>query len=324
MRRFLIAFIGILWAASAWAQVDGLPQALPLSGFPAVNQPLWGTFWNPGAVINRFADRIFMGAAVQNNGGTSGLSSFGDWCSGLPVRSFNGGDGVGCDLPYAQVAVLFDHTNLAAEYPTGVPTIGVYSVVDSQFAKSANETPRAIEGIAVNDSSLGTSIWGGYFESHRVGGSANGNTYVLELESRNSANDVGFMSPYSAPSGGSFTIETGCGAGLSSTGQFNCTAPMYISANPMPYDSGIVFLAGSLSPSATGSTYEAIGLPALYQIQWYQSGTTLAGSITATSSGVLTFSTAASYQFPNVPTGTPSTYACFDSTFHLIRSSTAC
>ena len=90
--------------------------------------------------------------------------------------------------------------------------------------------------------------------------------------------------PYTT--GGQYTtaVEAGCGAGRSST-TYNCSGAMLIFDNPNPFDSGIVFQNGSISANGPGSSYEAIAMPEVYQMQWFSSAATAAVGINGASGG---------------------------------------
>jgi len=309
MRRLLIALLGIVWAVSAWAQVDGLPQALPLSSFPAITQPLQGTFWSPGAVIDRFADRVFMGGAVTD-AGNNAFPDITNWCDALQL----GSPQVFCGVQFAQVAILSDPASPAQAFKSGIPTITLLLANESTGITNTTATPRTLNISMFNNSTTSMSAWMVYGESHRMNSSQLQNTYGWEQDMANWGGDVGAANPFLTPSGATYANAWLCGAGLSSTGQSNCTAALYIGSNAAAgsgsalWEAGIMFLPGGIAATAPGSTIEAIGMPPLYQIQWYKNGTTLAATVSGDSTGNLNLTTNGGHVQIN---GTGSTHQVF-------------
>lgn len=282
-----------------YSDLSTKPTLDAISGSMA--QPLNNTFWGadggPLANINRVSDRILMGAAVLNDGiyypGGGGDRPYGftdlDWLGQLARSSFNGGDGVGVpygnDVNYSQAAILADSDSTPGGQ--GAPLIALTLGVQSLKSRS-NASPRGLNIFAVNNANSGQTvpIWAIYAEAHRLTGGAS-NTYGAEIEVRNSVGAVTGWNPYAQSGVGTVGIEIAAGCGLSPTGQYAATAAMYISANPMQFGSGIIFLDGSIGPYGIGSTAPAILLPHDYDIQWFADGSHLAGRITADQYGNL-------------------------------------
>ncbi len=135
-------------------------------------------------------------------------------------------------------------------------------------------------------------MWGIYGNAARYSANA-GQTYFMEGEVSNFSSKVTGWTPYSATGSGTIGEELGCGGGLSSTGQYPCTVAMYVAANPMQFGAGLLFLDGSISNDATGTTVAAILMPYQYQIQWYRSGSTLAAQMYSDNQSNLNIMTAA-------------------------------
>lgn len=251
-------------------------------------QPFWPSSPTTGD-IQRFPGRVLIGAATVNDGvqylnGGQGVSQSGftdlDWLGQLSRISINGGNGIGLgnDINYSVVSILAN-----SDAPPGTlaaPLIALTTAVQSKNSLSG-ASPRALNPISVrnNDASQYVSVWTAYFENHNlVAGS--GNSYGMEMESRNSAGLV-VWNPYSTLGSGTVTIALGAGAGLSPLGQYPATAAMYLTANPMPFASGFIFLEGSIGPHGPGGSYPAIQLPHPYEVQWFANANTVAASIKA-------------------------------------------
>lgn len=213
-------------------------------------------FWNDTTLVN--TNREFVGAARANDGAYPFTNN--DWLS-----QFGVGDG-----NFSQFFVLTDPNSTPAGM--AVPMIGI--LTGTQTAPGVtNSTPRALESIAVNNPAAGQSpsVWSYYLEAHNMS-SHSGNTYGIELEIRNSGSAVTNWNPYSQAAAGTVGQEIGCGAGLSSAGQFPCTTAMYFASNPMSFAAGMLFLDGSIGAYGVNGSHPAIEMPHNYSIQWWKSG----------------------------------------------------
>ena len=272
--------LSILWllASSLVADAQGItgPPQSPFAEVQAIQQPLVHTFWPPGARIDRFADRVFMGGAVLNNGALA--YGAGDWCSALWLKSYNGGQGAGCDILYAQTAILIDDQSPVVTSTLGLPSIALGVSSHTATMKSVG-SPRTFEAFMYNDNtSISEGAWDIYMEAHRLSSVQVANTYGIEMDLRNSGGDTGQPTPTSFVPGATIGLSFGCGAGLSATGQSNCSDAMLIGSNPLKWWAGIVFANGGIQ-SGYGLVSEAIGLPPRYAVQWYTSGTSWATEI---------------------------------------------
>ncbi len=271
---------------------DGATTAITHSGAITINgggiiSSQTHTFWDgPTGKQWRLANRVFMGPAVVDTG--INASPQADWLSqltdpGSDVSAFGTGN-------FAQVYVLADPSqtsgspsNLAT--PTQALMVGNESLNAISTGGSSYSTPRTFEIAAVNNVTAAPTgggphvpMWGIYGNAARYSANA-GQTYFMEGEVSNFSSKVTGWTPYSATGSGTIGEELGCGGGLSSTGQYPCTVAMYVAANPMQFGAGLLFLDGSISNDATGTTVAAILMPYQYQIQWYRSGSTLAAQM---------------------------------------------
>lgn len=260
---------------SAKLEISGGNTANLLQVDGRITQVLTNTFY--GGKVDRLADRVFMGAATVNNGANTAPNV--DWLSQLQLESYNGGPGVYGTPNYAQVSALYDIASPAAALAT--PQIALQAAIMSTAGTPIGATPRALEVIAVNDATNGVEIWGNYTEAHAVGGVGAGYTWANETEIRNSAQAFPVWTPYvPQPAGGAaVAYSVGCGAGLSATGQYNCTAAFYIGDNPMPFNAGIIVKAGGVAASGPGGEKPALSLAYDHALLWWASSASPAASI---------------------------------------------
>jgi len=255
-------------------------------------ETIGSTFWKTVTTSTtvayqaRIADRLFVGAAVKNDGklwldGSYPLTGFSDldWWGDLSRTTYNGALAAqGSDVNFAQSAVLFDHTSPAGAL--GVPQIAFLASTQCPNA-TVGATPRAGEFVVWNNpTTVGADIsaWALYLEAHRLTTNT-GNTYGIELAVRNLAPCATNYTPYQTPSAGSFGINIQCGAGLSATGQFPSTAALYVAAVPIQWAAGIIFFDGAVGPYGVGSSKPAMMMPYDHSIQWFVSGTTLSAQM---------------------------------------------
>jgi hypothetical protein len=314
----------------------------------------WGTPGGPYATIQKLADRLFVGPAAAMDGifypsgcptcGSGALSKL-TWFDLLSNQSYNGGVGVFSNAGFSQMVVLQNPTSADAEGAYPSPAL----VVAAETLNSpTGSTVEALDLTAVNNSVSGQNpgAWALYIEAHRVGTSTT-NTYGIEDEVRNSTSLTSW-DPFTTNGAGSIGLEFGCGAGLSSTGQYGCTVGEYFAANPEPWQTGILFFPGSIAASGPSSSVPAIAMPPSYSILWYTASNTLGATVTGFSGGALGLSSVGTFSITTggavamtissiqattfngsvtittLPAGTPATYACFNSAHTLISSATAC
>lgn len=296
-----------------------------------VTQSSEGTFWNaPGAPahINRLADRVFVGPAVDESGECQMCAGTHDWFEALRYNSYNGGDPIYSDGPFAQAYILADPNSAAA---TAAVPVSAVTLAAETLNGLTGSSVRAMNLTAINNAISGQNpaAWGLYVEGHAVGTST-GTTYGIELDMRNSAGAT-WWDPMSAPAerGATSGLHFGCGAGLSAVGQYNCTDALSFGANPMPWTTGILFFNGSIASTGPGGTIPAIEMPPNYQIQWYVAPSTLGAVITGDATGGLWLNASqlhipGSLAFSSPPYGTAAYYACFSLDWHLVASVTPC
>jgi hypothetical protein len=338
------SLIGSAISAQAPGIVDARFASLfsaALGAFPAATQTATGSFWGApagaSAKINRFADRVFMGPAVNDDGlfwpagcptCGGGATNHTDWLELLTFQSYGGGPGVFSDGSFAQVYILADPNSAPAAMAVPVTALAVAA---ETLHGTNGSTVRGMD-LTVVDNAVGSNpgAWGLYLEAHHVGTSTT-NTYGIELEARNSGTpsrwDPYFTTPAAA---GVVGMTIGCGAGLPATGQTDCTVGLQFGGNPMPFQSGILFFPGSIAPTGPSTSYSAIQLPTNYSMQWYTGPNTLGATLTGAADGGLVITgshvalTTGYLAFGALPVGVPSLYACFTAAGVLIASSGVC
>lgn len=245
--------------------------------YPYIDIPNNNTFWNDPtgnkASISRIT-RIFAGAAVINDGNYYPSGCVGcyfnftdlDWLGQAGHHSYNGVMNIGGgSVNYSQIAVLTDSTNANALKAT--PNIAL-TVGAEESASISGATPRAINGMALgNATNSGVGDWAGYWECHYLT-IISLNVYCHEVEALNAAGSVLWDTAYFSHST-AIALELGCGAGLPSTGQFNCGPAMYVQANPMQFGSGIDFIHGAIAATGPNGEKPAIQFDADNCICWY-------------------------------------------------------
>lgn len=312
--------------------------ALPSGITQTASNTFWGVPGGTAAKINRFADRVFMGSAVLDDGlywpsgcpaCDGGATNHTDWFELLSFQSYNGGSGVYSDGPFGQVVILADPNSAAATM--AVPVAALVVAAETLHGTSGS-TVRGMDLTVVNNAVSGQNpgAWALYIESHLVGTSTT-NTYGLELEMRHSS-AASHWDPYFTTPGvaGTIGIDLGCGAGLLPTGQSDCTVGMYFGANPMPWSTGILFFPGSVDHTGPGTTIPAIAMPNDFSVQWYTGPNTLGATLTGAADGGLVVGgshlsiTTGYLAFGVLPSGTPAYYACFTAAGVLVASLGAC
>lgn len=251
------------------------PTGPVVGGTFSPNFAATGAWYQPTANIQRWNDHMFVGGATVNDG----LSPNGnqDWFSAFEVAA---GSPSGATQFY-EISALTEPSSAAASGAGGI--LGAAQSLNSTSAGTS--TIGMFGAVVNNNTTLQTYAWGLYSEAHRMNSTV-GQTNAIETEVRNLGNEVA-VDPFSAIGAGNTTVaqEAGCGAGLSITGQHPCTAGIYIFKNPETFDSGIVFLNGSLN------TLNAIQMPVNYEINWYSSAGVIAGTIGEDSSGYMNINT---------------------------------
>jgi hypothetical protein len=192
-------------------------------------------FSDSGGIVDRFADRVLVGGATTNDG--KATPSTLDWFSTLEISW--GLSAGACDF-----AVICSETPASSAANGG--STGILGASQSYYSSSAGPSSIGVFGAGVtNNTTYQTASWGGYFENHVTaapGGYPLG--YGVEIEQR-----VLFEpgTPNAYAQAVSSVLELGCGAGLSGTGQKDCSTYIQFSnPNPKPAHTGIVAINGSL------------------------------------------------------------------------------
>lgn len=306
-----------------------------------IHQPADGTFWGvpytSSANIDRLADRVFIGPAVNDDGmyWSTGCPTCGygatnhtDWFELLEFQSYNGGAGVYSDDPFGQLVVLADPNSAAATM--AVPVAALVVAAETVNGKTGS-TVRAFDLTVINNTTTGQNpgAWAFYVEAHAVG-TSKAITYGVEIEARNSI-EATHWDPFYAPvvAGNIAGLELGAGAGLPATGQYPATVGIYFAANPMPWSTGILFFPGSVDASGPGGTIPAISMPPNFSLQWYTGANTLGASMTGDATGGTwiggsTLHIPTALAFASWPFGTPLYYACFSAQIVIVVSIAPC
>lgn len=211
-------------------------------------------FGEDGALINRLGDRVFIGAATASDGIFPQVND--DWLSTF----YNANGYTGAVLEGNLAVLTTTDRNSAVGAIFGSRTLDFTSAMTSGIG---------VQAVSVNDNAtLGTYGWGLYVEGHHMNTTVLG-TYAAEFDIRNLGSSV-VSDPYQQGIGHATAVQIAAGAGVSSTGQFNATAAISIRANPMAFNTGIVFgsdaIVGATGSSGTGIAI-AFGLG--HMMQWY-------------------------------------------------------
>ncbi|ORM55987.1 hypothetical protein HA41_00720 [Pantoea conspicua] len=217
--------------AGKWLTVgDSALRSQLIDGFAdiLVEQPKTGNFWidvHPEAKIHRQNDRLFIGAAADNDGKISSTpsSSTKDWMELIRPATTNN----------AQFAVL--------------STIGQGAVLgasrSSDFASAGSLGCIGLSGYGINDNTaFPQTAYGAYLEAQRFAGA--GRTHGFELDIVNFGSAVGIQ-PYDM-----FQDGLTVGGWIASGAEFSSTkasAALAIINNGAPFDKGIVFHSTSLA-----------------------------------------------------------------------------
>lgn len=245
-------------------------QGIQLIGWPAgsgVNQAATNQFFTQnGAGIQRLNDRVFVGGATVCSGDFPQTTN--DWLSAF----YNANGYTGYTLG-GQLAVLNNNSASAGESLVG-------AAQSIHFTSASTST---IGGYFVgvnNNATLGTYAWGLYAEGQRVNNTV-GAAYAAEFDVRQLGASV-VSDPFGQNAGSTIALQLAAGAGVSSTGQFNASAAINVAANPMPFNSGIIFETTSIAGAdGTGGSNvgTAVALGPGHQIKWYGAAGVVTGWI---------------------------------------------
>lgn len=230
----------------------------------AINQLRTGQhFAQNGARIHRLNDRLFIGAATQNDGAFPNVGRC--WMDDLWVL---GGFGTG---PGASAATFI------ANDTDPNNAIGLLSAVQTKDFTSAGTT--GIGGFSCvfnNHATLATKVYGHYIEAHRTT-AATADTYGLEVDTRTLK---ATLQPTPRQLGDVACLQLASGAEWSATGQFDASCFIQMARNPMRAKVGINVMHDALVDIGGGVT-EFVGLPSYSLISWFDSAGLRSGFVTS-------------------------------------------
>jgi hypothetical protein len=213
--------------------------------YTTLDQPRTGDFYEEqGADIQRLRDRVFMGAAADNNGTNTGNQP--DWLTQYLLSN-------GRDFGFqqvTQVAVLADGT-------TGNEGSNAFlgAARTSTFTNMGNAI--GILGVGLNNNAaLNTGAWGGYFEGFQQPGMT-GPCYAAEFDTINFGS-TGYITPYSQASNQVIGLQIANGAEF--PGANAAHAAINFRNNGARYNTGIVFGSDSLTGTDGDGTGTALAM----------------------------------------------------------------
>ncbi len=230
-------------------------------------------FSQNGARIHRLNDRVFVGAATQNDGAFP--FGTGCWMDDLWVA---GGFGVG---PGASAAVY------VANDTDPNDAIGILSAVQTQAFTSTGTT--GIGGFSCvfnNHPSLATKVYGHYIEAHRTT-AAPADTYGLEIDTRTLK---ATLQPTPRQLGDVACLQLASGAEWSATGQFDASCAIQLAPNPMKFKVGINVMHDALVDIGGGVT-EVMNMNRYGLLSWFDTAGARSGWVTSSASTAATGTT---------------------------------
>jgi hypothetical protein len=264
-------------------------KAIAASG-SVVNVPptvSWFSNDTPPANINRLADSLLVGDAVNNLRNSSCGGS--DWFATFEATTSNGPCG------YIGAFAL-----VAEASPTNANgDSGVFGAGQTKNTGSASIGAFGLTGIALNNNAAGPGggpqgAWGIYGECDYIVH----NTHVspcfgLELETSNFIADVDAGAPDAFQQGPITSLQIGCGSGftIGGVGSFKCSAAANVVNVGNQFIVGLNFLSNSIATQTLfgGIASVAISLPENYGLVWYSAAATPVAGVDADSGGSLKF-----------------------------------
>jgi hypothetical protein len=238
-------------------------------------------FWpdfDPGAVVHRFRDRVFIGAAVER---TSKFSA--------PTGSVRSWLGVqGADSSHYLDWVERDSTLLAVSENSGIAVTGAARTSDAQvvgtngFGRYSIGEAIGLTGIGVADEAAAIDFngnplkaWGAYLEAHKTVANA-GSTLGIEVEINNLAAAATYENPYTTTAhGATLGVWVGSGGGQPRASTYPASLALGIINNGDTFDAGIVIKSNAITLDEN-SLGLAIALAKGHKIQWTYSGSSAA------------------------------------------------
>jgi hypothetical protein len=225
-------------------------------------------FAQNGAIIHRLTDRLFIGDAIENDGAFPNVAQ--DWLTQYQIAWGLGG------------GTLSSSLGAALTEPVDSSACAFLFGSQSKYFTNAGTSCLGATSIVVNDNTThSTDAWAFYGEAHRVT-SASGSVYAIEIDVRTL-----FASILATPAqqGESIGLQIGAGCGLTSVGQFDCSAAIQIVANPVKWKTGINFMNDSLVAGAS-----AVAMGTSQFLRWYNTSGDATGAITTTNTSASAFS----------------------------------
>lgn len=207
-----------------------------------------------GAVNHRYADRVFIGNAVTNNGRNDQQQQ--DWLTQYQITAGRSNGFIQSSQASITTSTAPDASNALI---VGARTSTLYD----------NYNAIGIVGIAFADKTTGNGYsYGGYFEAYR-GLGVSGGAYGAEIDTINYSSFLA-INPYIQLAGQTIGLQMASGGEYSSAGQFDASVAHNIQNNGAKFGIGINFGATSITGTdgLTG-TGIAIAFGRGHLQQWY-------------------------------------------------------
>lgn len=261
-----------VWSTTQWinawqSKADTVSPVF--SGTPVINGniqvPATGNFFSSsGALIQRFNDRVFIGAATANDGAFPNATQ--DWLT-------------------AEISAIGGFTNLtsvnaAVLTPASLPNGGEAFLAGAQTKNFTNPAGTAIGlfGVAIaNNPTESNNAYAGYNEAYRLTG-ATGQVYAYELDTYT---QTASNSATAYQQGDVIGLQIAAGASVS--GSLDSAAAIQIEQNPNAFKVGMVFGSTAIGPGGAGGSI--IEAATNHAIQWRNASGFAAGKIISTATG---------------------------------------
>lgn len=248
-----------------------------ISKYTALQTSNWFATDSPSVNYIRTGDRVFVGDAINYpNNNTCGT---GDWFTLYQNSTSNG------PCAYIGSFQMVVETKINNTNPIG----GILTAGQSSHTSSATNGAFGIAAFALENktgagSRTGGSSWAIYGECNKTVDNG-GNCYAMELDVMTAVNNTN--NPDAFTQGSYVGAQIGCGSGVTTPTNFNCSSAIQIVKNSQPFRAGIVFINGSLATITTsiGSFPVAMALFPNAGLFWQSSAGTTVGGFTFDSSG---------------------------------------
>lgn len=299
--RFILLALGLLLSV-AEAKAQSFPGQMPantavcnptgsqtfgqncvsviISKYTALQTSNWFATDSPSVNYIATGDRVFIGDAINYpNNNTCGT---GDWFTLYQNSTSNGPCGY---IGTFQMVVESKVNNGNAG--GGILTAGQSKQMSSATNGAFGIAAFALENKTGAGSRTGGSSWAIYGECNKTVDNG-GNCYAMELDVMTAVNNTNNPDPFTQ--GPYIGQQIGCGSGVTTPTNFNCSSAIQIVANSQPFRSGINFLNNSVTTGAA-SAINAMAMPRNYYIAWYSAANTPQGSITVDGTNNLNLNT---------------------------------